>query len=404
MTWVPQGTVDKAARRVTTIATWTDDNETKTVWESTTIANAERGLPVPNFAVQPSSESTTVKPGFSSSEACPTESRFDHLLTNIGAPDSYEVRISHKNADSGEVKMTTASIFTSDATDWQAEVYLTPAGEGEDPPPDPKAAADDPGDDTVRMKDDSPVGDKFVEAYDSTDAEVRIGTGGSAYLTFCYVPIAGENPKNANFVVTVRSRFDNEIKKTLTHDIIVANTALTLYLHDPDNTKDHVRKSGIYGMDPNATTVTSGPFDYDKNVDPDTLDGLWLKDGDSTVSVVWDYQTTSEITVQQASLSLYAALAAADSNDAAIFDVKLRHVRENGTTVEADLSPASQVSVTPGGPNAFVNGTLDWTFSPVTLAAKERLRLTLTCNGNSDDDCHVLYDHANFLANLKVQG
>ncbi|MDX1746427.1 MAG: hypothetical protein R3324_10860, partial [Halobacteriales archaeon] len=399
VTWEGQdddgdGTVDvaRAARRVTSIATWSDGGQTRTVTESTTISHAERGLPVPNFGTQPQTASATVPPGFTTSDSCPSDSKFEHTLTNVGAEDSYEVTIDG-NGETVDL-LADGTTFASANTNWAAQVHLTPTGGSQ-----------------VLMDDRSPMGDDYVEAYDSGNAEIRVGTGDSVVLTFCYVPDG--TVKKATFSVTVRSRFDNAIVETLTHNLFVANTAITLYLHDPDNTQDHQRKNSpsIFVMDTTATTQSSGPFDYDTNLDPDAMDGLYLKDGDTSSSVTWDYQTPSEVTLNAATLKIWGAMAGwSNSSDKVVFSITLQHVNKNGNSVLLDLSPDKTSSTTPdltlfpGADRTFVSDSLSWTFADRTIPAQDRLRLKLTCHGDSTDDCHVLYDHANFLSNLAVTG
>lgn len=393
VTWVVQDGLPQAARRVTTVATWTDGGQTRTLSESTIVAQAERGLPVPNFGVQPPAASKTTAPGSSSTDTCPSETRIDHTLTNVGASDSYEVRVK----GNGETVSLSGSKFTSANTKWSVTVYFTPAVGSGSPPADVTASG------TYEMRDFSPSGDSFVEALDGTNNPVRLSTGESAFLTFCYKPLEGA--KNATFTVTARSRFDNAITEEFTHNLFVANTALSLYLHDPDNTRDHQRKNNpsIFTMSTNATSI-NGTYNYDTNLDPDNMPGVWLKDGDTLSSVTWDYQTPNELKVHQASLLLHGALDGLTAGQRAVFSVVLQHVNKNGNSVLATLGPTDRLAIAPDADRTFKAGTLEWTFPATTIPAQDRLRLTILCHGDADDDCHVMYDSASFLSRLAVSG
>lgn len=218
----------KDGKRVTASVTWTEHDNTREVRQSTVVAEADRGLGIPDFEVTQKDQAATAPP---ETNVC-----FDHLLQNFGAADTYDFWV-EQNKQSQQLYLDVQSKNHEDqpSRKWRARAWLGPNADDE-----ADAALDSGSPETygspTRMKDSSD-GDPRLES------QTTVAHNESVALTICYSPLnIGSGawnvvPQTHTFDVKIRSHFETTIDpsatgESLTHTITVDNTNIGLFLKD----------------------------------------------------------------------------------------------------------------------------------------------------------------------------
>lgn len=189
VTWFdPDGTGAQGSRRVTTIVRWDDEQagELNEVRESTVVAEANRGLAAPKFAVSPDAFTVTEQAG---QILC-----FDHSLINQGERDKHDFRISSLGWVGGVNQVIGPA-------SWKAHATLAT------PPAAPEQFTDQNSD----LRPDSTM---FLERRATLPLQV------------CYdIPAGIANGTTFSWTAEFRSAFDSTVTRTVTHNITIGTPA-----------------------------------------------------------------------------------------------------------------------------------------------------------------------------------
>ena len=388
------------AKRVTVVVQWRSGDAIHESRKSTMIAFSGRGSDTVLFDVTPRVASVTDVPGV----LC-----LEHVLTNLGMADAYQI-------------------------------------DAPTPPPGVLFAA------YVDANNDG-VGDP-AEAIGLSTALVPFS--GTLPLLFCY------DVDNVNvqyqFLVGVRSFAASNQVITLTHNVQTIDT-LTLYLHNAPNGASHDRvvepfDDSLLDMDrllpdpivgPGAPPASAGVmFDYDRNIDllgyqgmalprvpvnplPDPLPVSGdLNDDDSSYHGRWDYQMPRQMRVGgTGAVHVWTAPTAALGNPLSALGLplpppgvpfgmryRLLHLDINRVQIrELASSPAELVLGVPGFSPVYFHATWGWQATswdysvagPITVDKHDYLRLELVCDFLiSTQSCHLGHDTLAFPARVEV--
>jgi len=346
------------ARRVTAVATYGTGQEVR---QSTLIAATQRGLPVPAYSVSPETRALSAP---ASSTVCA-----GHGITNHGTPDRYDVLL------------PTAPALPAGYT---VAVYHDVDGDGVLDAGEP-ALTDLSGD-------------------GRPDTAAPLDTNATLSLLLCYDGTATTTePPPVSLSTEVRSLYDSAVTKTLTHELTIGS-GLFLLLHDLDNTQAHDRVvADVLPMNPTPSIQTT-LFDYDTNLDPADLPGIYLPRGGQTVR--WRHQFPAVRTIDdEAMLRVWVAPTTALTGSGPPVDIRLSvevdHLRSNGNQ-QADLS--TQAYLAPHAGTGWQMYDLLVPLPPTTsFTVNQYLQLTLGCQATSGQDCHVAYDTTGFPSYLRVQ-
>ncbi|HEX9766994.1 MAG TPA: hypothetical protein VGA36_09540 [Nitriliruptorales bacterium] len=436
---------DEAAKRVTVVASWSSPRGAdREVRESTIVAEAGRGLPVPDFRLLPEDQPVTFTP---SEVAAGAEKCVSHLLTNTGAEDSYEWRpLRSKDIGAGESEMkgperegpysvvldgvpatvTYEGVFFIKGSDaLTAKVKVRALFEydlNHDPDDEDSTSVSDASADDVAHNVEDPDGPPQApyldpEVFESMEDGIaesgasptdgrpetsrRVPNRQNARLWFCYrLDVATQTGTTYEFDIQVNSQFDEDRIETVSHSVAIGADPVTLHLFDPDDTQDHKRNlNQVYTMGslnpPNDVLGTGGPFDWDTDQDPFGNPFVWLGSAEgSSVALNWDHQFATATTISQdVQLRLYSAPSGAftltppadPTPTAMTYTVVFERLKSN----EKPYNPRQIIhtaTLTYGHTTADwaqIDATLDLTAdtSQVSFAAEEYLRLTVYCSG-----------------------
>lgn len=409
---------ERVAKRVTTVATWTDGGVVRTVRETTIVAQAARGLPVPDFKLSPATGALT----FTENDVADgVEKCVRHSLRNLGATDRYDWEIALVSGDIGPPLKVSGSEFQSTNGNWTIRAYLgyPPSGTAS-PPPDAELMTD-------------------LDGNGRPEAETPVPENDTADLWICYEPKEDGPKVGVQFTteVTVHSRFAPARTESVTHDVRVADVGLALYLFDPDDTQDHERGTtrgskltiSPYLMGPEQAAqpeiLGTALHDWDTNLDPDRKPGVRLvRGGDAARDLIWHEQFTTTTTLQRrATLVLWVATTASLTDPSAapavtqVLDISTVRLHSNEKNVLQSLASRTvsyvQGSSSAGSSDVTVryDPTTGWTELTIpldfgttpTFDTNQFLELRVHCGAASAADCHVAYDHRTFASRLVVE-
>lgn len=404
VTWLNRDptTVSKQdAKRVTVIATFEDSGSSRTVRESTVVAQADRGLPVPKFDIAPT---TLVEPR-EDGLAC-----FAHLLRNLGAEDAYDWQLFKAKKESDGSYTLQDSAGPSDgktftARGWSAEAWFDSADYAPGSPPTPNASPNIWTDTTGDAKPDSPW---------------RVETGDFQSVTFCYRSTNSSASEHniRTFAVTVRSAFDSTVDETLFHEIAPDASLATAYLHhEPPNNGDGTDVCSsldrtlttppqVYDADTTVPAQLCGGtsqdflYDYDQNLDPSGLPGLYLKRGDANYQAVWQFQPGDALDIANVNLIIHSGWAGAFTGSTSTpelrYEVRLEEVTSSATNtlVSTTISYVHDVA-------GWKQVSVPFDIPDTEIGPTEFLQLRMWCV-SQNDACHLGYDTNTYRSRLEL--
>jgi Tfp pilus assembly protein PilV len=346
-----------AGRRVTVHATWPRARGgTGQLRLSTIVTPLDRGLPAPDFEVNPSGGATQGPPG---ARTC-----FPHTIRNRGFSDRYDLGF-------------------PTVPGYVLQAYEDRNGNGQ--PDGSELLTDTTGD----GRPNTPVP---LEPNATTD------------VLICYQPTSTSNTDFTDVTVEVRSVYEAAVARTLTHRHEV-RSGLTFFLHDTNNTANHTRQTpALLPMSATPTTQTT-LFNYSTDLDL-KYPGLQLKKGDTSFRAEWSHQFPVATTLGGAvELRWWSGWKDAidplqNKADPKAMRYLVRLERVSGATT---------TSILPNQTIAYTHAQAGWvrldaafTLPTTNFAANDRLRLVIDCESTSADDCHVAYDTLTHLARLYV--
>lgn len=397
---------ERLAKRVTVIAEWNDGQFVRSVREDTIVAPAGRGLPVPDFDLNP----TTAAINFDPDDVAAAETKCQrHQLRNLGAEDSYDWDLTSVDPSVGPPFKATPTSFKTADNNWEVEAYFQFPGSSTASTPDPT----DP--DTQAMTD--------LDANGRPETTVRVPGSGVANVWFCWTPASSVTVGDAfDAVLTMHSLFDGNRIESVTHSVGVSETPVRLFLFDHDDSTAHARagrvRAGTFEPEPfpmgpedgivgSTDNLGATLFDWDTNIDSGANPGIVLPAGEPNLAGVWDEQWGGPTTVERAAtLTLYVASplalgAGAPTGQTLRLGIDLQRLEHN------EKLDAHLVTVSPVAVNVAATG---WTrveipidlLSEQEFAASQFLRVQVSCLATSDAACHIAYDNTTYASNLAV--
>lgn len=397
--WVTQavnhsGTEQNPIKRLIVHVSWDDRGRTRQVTDSTIVADADRGLPVPRFDLEPSAATVNFPPGAKDfgAKSCTT-----YTVTNLGLTDSYSWRLVNPQ-DSSAVSTSVASdgIYHDSSRKWKVRAWFQPTD------------ADDPDlEDGNKMWDSrTESGKKWMES------TVRLESRRSAWFTVCFwtEETGGATISNEQqYSVILRSQFDESVQATATAAVTVVQPRLDLFLHELTvnhtgswNGADHKRTKGsttypIMFMD-TQPALDDLLHDMDSDHDPSRVHGIRIDPAVPASAAVWDFSVTETQQMATIAVSIHARASAAG----AALSFKLERRSSTGAPLgEYAITPVTGSSTVV--PTTFAAVTLNGTFDPVaSISAGDVLRLTVGCV-STGPACHVDFDTAGRQGTLAVR-
>lgn len=420
----------KDTKRVTVTAAWSDGGTTRSVVEETLVSPADRGLPLPSFrvgndAVDLHFEKAEVYGPSGDTTGDGVEQCIPHTLRNVGAPDRYELQITRTDGATDAADDPFDGPLAAGTYDFSNAGYGNGQGKWF-----VRAEVDYP---TVDVE--TPVDDRHsfnqpgsVPKRAKSDDSIQIATGDQATLRVCYRPTSTvELTQTFEFRVTVYSRFDDNVAKTIDHTITTGSAATKWFLYDTDDTQDHARTSGVtYPMGPEQSAqpdrlgTSSILPDYDTNVG-DGHPGLEIRRGDTVAR--WHEQLTKATTfadtmdlvlwvsnddaldgdlVPPAAQRLLVDLRVLKANESNVVDTWVSGVPVEWEQTERVGDTVDGVAVDGWQEVRVTLNLVSGNGLPLEVAKNQFLALTLTCPSTATDDCELAYDHVSYPSRLEV--
>jgi prepilin-type N-terminal cleavage/methylation domain-containing protein len=402
--WVTWTDASKTEKQVTAVVSWFDRGQNRQVIQSTRVAEARRGLPVPNFQVEPDLVANQGTPG---QTIC-----FDHILTNLGEQDSYSWQLLKPDGSGGLAAANFHSrTVIEDGVSVTRQGYKVTSGDGQG------WFA------WMRM---GPTSGTLQPMTDLTsdgrpDSASPVPRRAQSVVRVCYTPKDSSGNIDAGldtdplFTVRLFSAFDDTVQRDVQDSLRVISTRQSLYLHHLYQNNGTPRTNHNYKllMDAVAPIYTDGTINYDKTTGTgsDLNPGLVVP---GTQVVLYDYQNVESVSrtlvAEPARLRLAAATTSSLAGDAI-----------DDRPMSFDIAIERFVPATgPSGGTTTTLGTLTATMEPAgsgwraldveipvvsaTLAQNEYLRLRVSCSvPDTSDVCHFHYDVASlFESRLEV--
>lgn len=415
VSWYDDATASgtRDAKRVTVSVTWDEvGGPARELAQSTIISESDRGLPVPEFVIRPTSQHEVVETG---DPIC-----LSQTLTNIGAADTYDFLGS--KGGSG-----TASGNHFKMGNWLVYGWLGPSGEVPTVPLEAWEDSDSDGQVDVDGSGNPIPNDTYTDGGFNTlmkdhtsdlipdsDPNSRVPRSASRTFVTCYFPKSGSEA-DPTFTISVRSGFDSGVSVDLVHTLDTTDLILNLYLRDPQSVDPDV---DVVGSDPclasdwlpsgtgrdetflledGSPPTCSSLRNYD--TDHDAQPGLLLPRSTTPPSAKFDYQFQTASTIGgSGTLRLWTshpnAVTSPDTTSARTiaFDVTLKRVNTADASRNATFH-TTQVSYTHPAGAQWQPHTLDLTGIPnTTFQSTEFLRLEISCPNASQRDCVIAYD------------
>jgi hypothetical protein len=351
--------VTDTARRVTAIATLPSGGEVR---QSTVVARAERGLPLPAFSITPLSAVRVTVPNATTGtvpEVC-----IAAQLRNQGANDRYEFVLPNPASHPS-------------AFDYTIRVYLDRGTVGT------KDAAD------VLLSD---LTGNSVYMPDTVDP---LPTNDTLDLLFCYQRnsyIAASPGERIDFPIRVQSLFDTDVHANLTHTIDLTDRLVLHPQFDPgdDPLPSKISHWPLASIPPTRTTYVT----YDDKNTPGTMLERNKSDWYATFTTPLVPGATVGGTV---TTSLWVAShdSTAVNRSASQRLIRFRYVLDvvsgNGTVVATTTHDTGDISHDGGG---WLRRDVALNLPDRVVAPGDRLRLTVSCLDASTNraHCHIMYD------------
>jgi Tfp pilus assembly protein PilV len=344
-----------AGRRVTVEASWTRARGVAgTLRLATVVTSLDRGLPAPDFEVNPLERASQGPPG---ARTC-----YAHTIRNRGFADRHTLVLP------------------------PVPGYLVRAYED-------------------RNRDGQPdvselLTDTTGDGHPNTPTPLQ--PNATRDVLVCYQPTNSANTNFTGVNVAVRSVYDGTVTRTLTHRHEV-RSGITLHLHDSNNTANHYRT--YPAQFPMSATPTTHATLFNYSSDRLALPGLQMEKGTTGNRAEWSYQFPTGTTLGGGvELRFWSAWKDAidptqnksDPKDMS-YQVTLQRV-VGGTTTNLATHTITYRHQQAGWVRVDHVSTLPTT----TFATNDRLVLRLECLSGSADDCHVAYDTVSHLARLYV--
>lgn len=420
------------AKRVVTLATWTDRGVDRVVRQETVVAPAARGLPVPEFDVDPPQKPVVLSSGLSTDETCTR-----HQLRNLGAPDTYEWRLASVNGvDTGTSYAGPGWNSHPGLVDggWKVRAYFGyPSTATVSELPHAVLVTESPA--PLEMRDLD--GDFWPEAVNALGEPIVVDPatdGRSADLWFCWQPTAASEGDSFEAELAVHSRFDENRSETVQHSVSVGTATERWYLFDPIDNQAHdrgvVQGSNLtfppYRMGPQVTVEDSperlGTIDYsdaalsdwDRNLDDNQQPGVRLQKAatDGRRALQWHEQLTQATTLEpEIGLRFWIAppyaLAGGPADPLANRTLRVRvtleKLRSNENTVLETLYTEDLPITFSVDASGFREENHQLVLAaPPTFEAQQFLRLRISCLSTSEEDCVVAYDNVGYQSALSV--
>lgn len=411
---------DRTAKHVTVVATWETGGVGSSVRVDTVVADAGRGLPIPEFDLSP----TAVPLNFSPAERdARTEKCIPHVLRNLGDDDTYDWVLTKALGESHSF-VTPSEYVLPGATPPKYRVRALFEHPTQPTPPDPAG-----------ITDEATLAAMGLELMKDANANLRpeitpsstVPAGDKARMWFCYKPGNVADGKSITFLETVHSVFDENQTVQVTHEVTVGLAGRNLHLFDPDDSAAHARDPGQpYLMGPlgpdQPAVLGTTLFDWDQ---PDGLPATRAGTRASGTDLRWHHQFTGATTLQP-SVQLVFSTATRDALDNGVLDspvpvvrldIELERLRKNERSFptpeviwsSSALAAASSPTVEDGR-FAYSHDTAGWKQhvldidlgGTATFEAEQYLRLRVSCRADSEAECHVAYDNDNHPSRLVV--
>lgn len=370
-------------KRLIIRVSWDDRGTVREVVDSTIVAAADRGLPVPEFDLEPAGALVTFR---TTAGTDPVADRkcFTYTVTNRGLADSYAWRFVNAQ-DSNAIKATDlAQGIYNDTTarKWNARAWFQEVDAGT------------PDLDTANMmwnsRDES--GDKWMET------AVRLESRDEAWFTVCVWPdeTLALDGDEQEYRIFLRSQFDDTVVEESTLQVDVSDDELILYLHEStvNHTgqweSGHNRKKGnvnypIMFMD---TAAAADTLIHDMDADYDLTGTAGLALTTSETAAVWDYSVDTAQQISSVTVRLYT------STDPSALTFSLRRVSAAGDPEETFTLDSETVTVdSAGADGSFV--PVEWQADLATgssVGVADVLRLVVGCNTTVVSPCHIDFD------------
>lgn len=435
VTWAEQTcstTTSGDLKRVTTLATWRDGGQLRSVRNETLVAAAGRGLPVPNFEVKPAEATVEMTPAQADAASVRC---VEQQLRNLGASDRYEWELVQVDGLSGApVRSGTTGWRTANGK-WSVEAHF------EHPPVDPPRAGAEPSTNAALMQD--------LDANGLPESDTQVAASEQATITFCYEPTAAD-AGDFTAHIDVVSRFDDRRRERVVHHVAIANAETVFHLQDRDDTQDHTRKDGGGNADKQYPPYAMNPLN------PVSLDrsqllapalGHWstevtaslpgmrlrrelLPTGSNSTepgqlrTIDYRYQVSAAQqlltggiacagqTSASGCLVLWTAPPAAlgDTSAGALpvtVDLEVKFDIMDDAEKQRIWPSTAAVTTT----LSYVHSTAGWERKEIplnfttgtTLLTNQRLRVRITCLSTSQQDCALAYDAVDTPSNLVVR-
>lgn len=378
VTWADAPT--NTLKRVTAITSWEDRGSTREVRESTLVAIAERGLPVPNFLISPD---TSAQQRLEGAPVC-----FEYAVVNLGEKDSYSYEAGRYDAagdfDNGEWRASEAvsvgnreGFKVDDINGGPWFVWATLGHPVSGQSPDMKDVTGD-----LRPDSAGPV-----ERRDSVPVE------------FCVEKLNtnSNHTPTPTFVFRVYSAFDDNVRRDATGSVTTTVPTERLYLvtgGSNQRTKYQLSRSK-----PIREDVT---FNYDGG--SETLPGLRLRAGTVGDRVNWDHQMTASRIEGTATLTLFLAndemlTGTDDGLDESIgLQLRVEKLNSQRNTVQTVIADQAldipEATARASATSGWYRHTVSFALPTTAFAANEYLRVSLWDRTATDDDgaTHVHFD------------
>lgn len=382
---------EETEKRVTVLVTWDVGNRTRTTRESTLVSEARRGLPVPNFVINPEDR---VEVGTEGEVVC-----FDHTLTNLGEQDSYSYIIYEEQVDGTLAAGTRQDrIVTEEGSEVFRQGYQF-LGEGVN-----KGWFG-----WVR------IGDPLQPMTDLTgdgipDSPNPVARRADASIRACYTPKKDNPSGNISvrqapvFHVRFFSAFDGTVYRDFTDELTVTSPQQTFYFHHPrtggGSAKTNV--SSPFTMDTTQPTSTDVTENYDRS-SQDGWPGKRILAGNA---IAWDYQFGSDADVNgTADITVWVSTSGALDNDAEddeelTIDFTIQQL-DTAQSLVSDIVTAPVTQVVPIG-NGWNRVDVSLGVNDTAFSQNEYLRVQATCDAANGQPCHFHYDVDQYPSSLSV--
>lgn len=405
-------------KRITTVARWIEAGEVRHVDQSTLVASAGRGLPVPDFRLTPSVRELAWTPQqlTDGREQCA-----EHTLRNLGAEDRYRIAVVDEKGDPDTLvgPVGTAGL---DLGDWNVRSFLefpgNEAARNGAPPPEQAPLGEDVNGPTydTRLRHDVTAEPR------QPGSDRQVPPAASATMTFCYEPHDGDAAATAVRLAVV-SRFDERRVEYIDHTLDVRQPEQRLYLQDRDHSDNHDRGELGNGNKTVYLPYVMGPLNPDtddqiQNLGPKLYN--WSAELDPVVgtqllretvdpqpvalrTLDWRYQfgQPTELLPGATLVVWVAPDGDGDVDGDGDIDMELL-VQLDGLNAQEQTAENKLVWAGVAQTYTYAQTSPGWVRHeiqvPMTAGhlfeTDQRLRLRVTCTSNAESDCHLAYDVA----------